>query len=233
MENTLTVGECEAECTKDSFCEGFAYRTDNSRCQLSTSNSGTPSFCSSCYFHKRQCSTGGGSGGVVTVAGGVVTTAVGVVTTEGGVVTTEGGVVTTGGTSSTEMVTKIETTETPSSEIITSTQSTIEKTTNNWLTTPIEVISTSNSIQCSCVCIELNITLEESIERRKKELEINVDELSSTKRKLVSVDDPRPSAKTIGYVGLAFCVLLGALIVIPDFFSVVFFIFRRIKNRSY
>lgn len=94
--------------------------------------------------------------------------------------------------------------------------------------TAVEVVVNS-SVQCTCVCVEVNTTLEESIEQRKRELQVNVDELSSTKRKLTSADDPRPSARTVGYVGIAFFALLGSFIVIPDFFSVVVFIVRRLK----
>jgi hypothetical protein len=61
-ESTMKVEDCEVRCNADSFCEGFAYRTDNSFCQLATSNDGTPNiFCGSCYFHKRQCSGAGTS----------------------------------------------------------------------------------------------------------------------------------------------------------------------------
>ena len=100
-------------------------------------------------------------------------------------------------------------TETTSSEITTvlgTTDSPLTTTDTTKSTTAVEV-AVNSSVQCTCVCVEVNMTLEESIEKRKKELQVNVDELSSTKRKLTSVDDPRPSARTVGYVGIVFFAL--------------------------
>ncbi|XP_048739633.2 uncharacterized protein LOC125653974 isoform X2 [Ostrea edulis] len=216
-ENTLTVEDCEASCKADSFCEGFTYRTDNSLCQLATSNNEQFTFCSSCYFHKRQCSVE-----VSPVASSTATTDPGTLSTN-----TEPSQKTE--SSLLSITTQTETTVSEITTVFETTTYAISTSTDTLKSSTAVEVVVNSSVQCTCVCVEVNTTLEESIEQRKRELQVNVDELSSTKRKLTSADDPRPSARTVGYVGIAFFALLGSFIVIPDFFSVVVFIVRRLK----
>lgn len=100
------------------------------------------------------------------------------------------------------------------------------------VTTSINSPSSNTSlVPCICTCKNTNVSLEESIERRKKELQVNVEELSSTKRKLISVDDNRPSAQALGQVGIAILAFIGGLIVLPDIISVFRFTMHILKNR--
>lgn len=90
-------------------------------------------------------------------------------------------------------------------------------------------VDNSSLVQCVCSCRNSSMSLEENIEKRKKELQVNVDELSSSKRKLISVTDPRPSAQAIGHVGVGILVLVGCLFLVPDLFSGLAFIIRSYK----
>lgn len=96
-------------------------------------------------------------------------------------------------------------------------------------TTSPSTVDNSSFVQCVCSCRNSSMSLEENIEKRKKELQVNVDELSSSKRKLISVTDPRPSAQAIGHVGVGILVLVGCLFLVPDLFSGLAFIIRSYK----
>lgn len=111
------------------------------------------------------------------------------------------------------------------------TSKTTEDTQTEILTTSTSPSTVDNSslVQCVCSCRNSSMSLEENIEKRKKELQVNVDELSSSKRKLISVTDPRPSAQAIGHVGVGFLVLVGCLFLVPDLFSGLAFIIRSYK----
>lgn len=106
-----------------------------------------------------------------------------------------------------------------------------KETTPNEILTPSSMSTIMNNSleQCACLCRNSTMSLEETIEKRKKELQVNVDELSSSKRKLISVEDPRPSAQAIGLVGVGILVLVGCLILLPDLFSGLTFIIRSYK----
>lgn len=106
-----------------------------------------------------------------------------------------------------------------------------EDTQTEILTTSTSPSTVDNSslVQCVCSCRNSSMSLEENIEKRKKELQVNVDELSSSKRKLISVTDPRPSAQAIGHVGVGILVLVGCLFFVPDLFSGLAFIIRSYK----
>lgn len=111
------------------------------------------------------------------------------------------------------------------------TSKTQEATPNKILTTSTfsSTIVNSSLEKCNCLCRNSSMSLEETIEKRKKELQVNVDELSSSKRKLISVEDPRPSARAIGHVGVGILVLVGCLFLLPDLFSGITFIIRNYK----
>lgn len=82
-------------------------------------------------------------------------------------------------------------------------------------------------IPCVCVCIDVNQTTEEAIERRRNELFLNKTKLSSTIRKLTSAQDYRMSSKVIGTVSIIIFVLLGMLFFCADICSVLLFFFRK------
>lgn len=110
------------------------------------------------------------------------------------------------------------------------TSKTTEDTQTEILTsTSPSTVDNSSLVQCVCSCRNSSMSLEENIEKRKKELQVNVDELSSSKRKLISVTDPRPSAQAIGHVGVGILVLVGCLFLVPDLFSGLAFIIRSYK----
>lgn len=111
------------------------------------------------------------------------------------------------------------------------TSKTTEATPSDILTNSTSMSTTVNSslMQCVCLCRKSNMSIEETIEKRKKELQVKVDELSSSKRKLISVVDPRPSAQAIGHVGVVILVLVGCLFLVPDLLSGLTFIIRTYK----
>lgn len=110
------------------------------------------------------------------------------------------------------------------------TSKTTEDTQTEILTsTSPSTVDNSSFVQCVCSCRNSSMSLEENIEKRKKELQVNVNELSSSKRKLISVTDPRPSAQAIGHVGVGILVLVGCLFLVPDLFSGLAFIIRSYK----
>lgn len=110
------------------------------------------------------------------------------------------------------------------------TSKTTEDTQTEILTsTSPSTVDNSSLVQCVCSCRNSSMSLEENIEKRKKELQVNVDELSSSKRKLISVTDHRPSAQAIGHVGVGILVLVGCLFLVPDLFSGLAFIIRSYK----
>ena len=85
------------------------------------------------------------------------------------------------------------------------------------------ISSSSTSSTCYCPCNSnsvQNLTSEqitEKLQELKEELTVDKKDLSSWKRKLVSADDHRASAQSIGYVG---AVILGAVVlffVVLDF----------------
>lgn len=221
-----TEAECQTACNTDSFCMAFYYRADLTLCQLSTSNNlefwGFLGFglCSSCNFYRRHCY--GQAASSVTDGTGLETT------TDDGVLTT---------LLDTKTVTMQETLSTSTTGLGQTTLSDFEtsKTTED---TQTEILTTSTSpstvnnssfVQCVCSCRNSSMSLEENIVKRKKELQVNVDELSSSKRKLISVTDPRPSAQAIGHVGVGILVLVGCLFLVPDLFSGLAFIIRSYK----
>ena len=115
----------------------------------------------------------------------------------------------------------------PSLEVPTTEDSTIQATSevttddittqiNNGVSTTITEYSTFNFSSCVCVCVEKNETLEEKIEKIVSELKVDTSVLSSTKRKKSCAEDPRPTAKSVGMLGVAIFALLLGLIVSVD-----------------
>ncbi|XP_048730725.1 uncharacterized protein LOC125647911 [Ostrea edulis] len=73
--------------------------------------------------------------------------------------------------------------------------------------------TTAAATLCTCTCVETNTTIHDAGKERISSLRINRSELSSTKRKLISKDDQRPSAKGIGYVAIfVLCFAFGTIV---------------------
>ena len=89
----------------------------------------------------------------------------------------------------------------------------------------------TSNVTCVCVCEDVNITLQESIDKRKKELIINKKELSSSIRKLISAEDSRVSSKNIGVMGILVMTVFGLLLMCTDIFAVLRYICRKVSKR--
>ena len=93
---------------------------------------------------------------------------------------------------------------------------------NQFSTTAVTTVGVENSTAhsvCSCSCRNIDINVEDLILQRKRELQVRVKMLSTTKRKWISAQDQRPASQTIGSVGVlvicAFCaVMIGTDIIL-------------------
>lgn len=79
-----------------------------------------------------------------------------------------------------------------------------------------ETIFATNNSHCVCICKTVDITLEESIERRRKGLIVNKTGLSSNIRKLTSAKDFRVTSQTIGTVAIIIMTVVGVLFFSAD-----------------
>lgn len=79
-----------------------------------------------------------------------------------------------------------------------------------------ETIFATNNSHCVCICKTVDITLEESIERRRKGLIVNKTGLSSNIRKLTSAKDYRVTSQTIGTVAIIIMTVVGVLFFAAD-----------------
>lgn len=100
------------------------------------------------------------------------------------------------------------------------------------------VTASSHNEQHDCLCAcssvgsnaALNITTEEVMEKLKdiiNDIKVDAKTTSLAKNKLVSAKDGRPSAKAVGYLGIALVVSVGASIVIID----IDILIRFLKNK--
>ncbi|XP_071175921.1 uncharacterized protein [Mytilus edulis] len=188
-----------------------------------------------------------------------VTTTVPITTTEG-VSTTE--TITTSavpttpskGVSTTETI-KSAVPTTPSKGVATTKTitSAVPKTVNSVTTTKLEATqitsiseptsapSNSNNT-CYCPCnsggylVLTDAELQEKIEKIISEIKIDPKATSLAKRKLISADDSRPSAKAVGSLGIVILVIIAGLIIIMDsdviYRSIEQFIAKRKKDKS-
>jgi hypothetical protein len=80
---------------------------------------------------------------------------------------------------------------------------------------------TFNSSYCTCACKESNTTVSERMAIRKRDLELNVRNLSAFTRKLTSAPNQRLSSARIGYVGIVAIIFAGLFVVLYDIWSFV------------
>ncbi|XP_069133130.1 uncharacterized protein [Argopecten irradians] len=73
---------------------------------------------------------------------------------------------------------------------------------------------------CSCICRMENKTIHARIRELISTIKLDKSQLSSSTRKLVSVDDRRTSSKNIGTVGIALLATIGFVIVLSDVFAI-------------
>lgn len=89
-----------------------------------------------------------------------------------------------------------------------------------------------NTTSCICVCTEVNQTLEEAIENRRRELTVNQQGLSSTTRKHTSAQDIRVTSKVIGSMAIIILIVFGLFFFLGDIISASHFIFTKIVNKK-
>lgn len=90
---------------------------------------------------------------------------------------------------------------------------------SNTLTINDTTQKTKNSTLCACVCKHTNQTIQESIEKRRRELILNKTELSFNKRKRTSAGDNRKTSSAMGTVGVIILVLYGLLFFFADIWT--------------
>ena len=195
-------------CNSDPDCNGYSIDTSNNGCYLSKCDSYVSS-CSKCYFASKS------SPSSTVICPPETTTSDDSATTKPGADT------------SSEPATIVYSQPTNSSPDY------------SQPTNPSPDNSTSGSKQitsnvtCVCVCEDVNITLQESIDKRKKELIINKKELSSSIRKLTSAEDSRVSSKNIGVMGILVMTVFGLLSLCTDIFSVLRYFCRKVSKRHH
>ena len=99
---------------------------------------------------------------------------------------------------------------------------------------------TFKSIPRQCFCVQEHASLkpsskseiqekaEETRLKIVKELTINKTSTSANVRSKTSAVDVRPSAQTVGYIGVGMMVLVGTLIVGPDCIGLVMWMYRNV-----
>lgn len=86
-----------------------------------------------------------------------------------------------------------------------------------------------NTTSCVCICREVNQTVEERTENRRRELIVNQKGLTSTTRKRTSAPDIRVTSKVIAtVVAIIGLVVYGLVFFLGDIFSVFNFIYTEI-----
>ncbi|XP_041359941.1 topoisomerase I damage affected protein 7-like [Gigantopelta aegis] len=85
------------------------------------------------------------------------------------------------------------------------------------VTTTSSPQTTANILVCNfCRCKNSTLQLDESLQILKEYLAVNKQALSATTRKYISIEDNRPSAIAVGFIGIVFLCLSGLLLSIND-----------------
>lgn len=211
-----TDKKCREVCDLLSSCNAYAVDTSNFGCFLSSCDTFTdvPS-CSTCLFAKKEIPS---SVVLCSQASTMLqsTTMTQSTTTSLSVTTTD--ITTMPDTANMTQFTTLKD-STSLMQYSFATSSLITKATND--TTAI------NDTTCVCVCKYVNQTLDESIERRRKELIINKTRLSSTIRRLTSASDYRMSVEVVGTVAIIALILFGLFLFCSDVCSIMSFVLSK------
>lgn len=89
-----------------------------------------------------------------------------------------------------------------------------------------------DAVKCVCVCKFTNQSLEDSIKIRKKELAVDRSSLTTVVRKLNSARDIRKSSKAIGALSVIVLITCGALVIFPDVFTCLNFLYKSILKKK-
>ena len=75
---------------------------------------------------------------------------------------------------------------------------------------------------CPCSCHATNMSvIMDTIAKLQEELKVHTETLSSTIRSKTCAEDPRPSAKNIGIMGVVVLSVIFSLVILMDFISFV------------
>lgn len=226
---------CQAKCDGNTICYGYVFDYHADMCSLVSCNTSSGSVR---FSFKRKQNT------VSLTSCVTVTTMSNIITSESASSTSSREQTTIKETTTEKLsTTKEQTTseEQHSSETHYSTMkhSTIEKlttskklsTTVTWLTTLTSSSNTMTTIDttqkamkstlCVCVCKHANQTIQESIEKRRRELILNKSELSSYMRKRTSARDNRKTSRVVGTVAVIILVLYALLFFCADILSLL------------
>ncbi|XP_062600265.1 uncharacterized protein LOC134261888, partial [Saccostrea cucullata] len=107
-----------------------------------------------------------------------------------------------------------------------------QKTTIQHATSENRII-TNGSVQCTCVCMDTTLSLQEKLKQRKSDLTVNSKILSSRLRKLTSAPDFRLLSCAIGSVGAIVIGVIVAVIVLPDVYQTVSYIIKIFYCKLY
>lgn len=91
----------------------------------------------------------------------------------------------------------------------------------NTMTVTDTTQNTKNSTLCVCVCKHRNQTIQESIEKRRRELIVNKTELSFNIRKRTSARDNRKTSRMIGTVAVIILIVYGLLFFCADIWNLL------------
>ena len=161
--------------------------------------------------------------------------------------TTQSNLVTTGETTQSNLVTTGETTlssqlisgETTHSHLVTTASTErFPSTTRQAINALSSSLDNTTNVDCICTCsFQLNLDDPNDLakhvlklESLRKELHVEKKSLSNAKRRLISAPDERPSSKYIGAFGIFVLLIIGMVIVLPDFIKLCTWLQDRVWN---
>ena len=206
--STSPSTDCKSRCSMDSNCNGYSTDTSNNGCHLSRCDDFNDAlYCSSCYFASKSPPSR-------TVICPLETT-----TSDDSATTTPGA------------DTSSEPATTPDRGMSTTVSTDVNGVDGHTSSATSRQVQITSNVTCVCVCEDVNITLQESIDKRKKELVMNKKQLSSSIRKLTSAEDSRVSSRNIGVMGILVMTVFGLLSICADIFAVLRYFCRKISKR--